>query len=210
MDRRVVMGFWLSILMTALVWWSWSKHPPDQGISAPPGTISSAGSTDLEPRSKEGRDSAIEFDVADLPDIDRAPFALDEHVDHDHVPLEDPTGDIELYQRQPMSAVPHHVVRGWGARGAGKVPGFVGAVVIVEPGISDESLTQLAKDIRRYHQDAEAVSVRVLDEERAATYDRHSDGGALIARHLVALVNINERLGMDRIKVRGQIVEILD
>jgi hypothetical protein len=122
----------------------------------------------------------------------------------DLLPAEDPTGDLVFYERKPMSAIPHRVVRGWGARGAGRVPGFVGAVVVVDPSISDERLVRLARDIRAYHSDAEALSVRILDSERAGLYDRHSDGGALLARHLVGVVNRNARLGTDRITVRGR------
>jgi len=34
--------------------------------------------------------------------------------EHDHSRVEDPTGDLALYERLPMSSVPHRVVRGWG------------------------------------------------------------------------------------------------
>ncbi len=106
-----------------------------------------------------------------------------------------------------MSPVPHQVVRGWGARGAGAISGVVGAFVVVDPEIGDEKLAELARDIRAYHSDANALSVRILDSERAATYDRHSDGGALAAAHLVGLVNRNERLGTDTVEIRGRVLE---
>lgn len=128
--------------------------------------------------------------------------------DHDYAVVEDPTGDLALYEEVPMSPVPHHVVRGWGARGAGAVPGVVGVFVIVDPEIGDEQLAELARDIRAYHSDAEALSVRILDSELAARYDRHSDGGALAAAHLVGLVNRNEQLGTDRIEIRGRVLEL--
>ena len=106
-----------------------------------------------------------------------------------------------------MSTVPHRVVRGWGAHGAGQVPGFVGAIVVVAPSIPDERLVQLARDIRAYHGDAKALSVRILDSERAGLYDRHADGGALLAKHLVGRVSRNVELGMDRITIRGEEIE---
>ena len=58
-----------------------------------------------------------------------------------------------------------------------------------------------------YHQGAKALSVRVLDSEEAATYDRHADGGALAKRHLVASVSRSEGLGLDSIEVRGAPIE---
>ena len=123
--------------------------------------------------------------------------------DHGHSIIEDPTGDLGLYERVPMSDVPHHVVRGWGARGSGKLPGVVGAYVIVDPAITDDTLERLARDIRIYHLDADAVSVRILDSEQAAIYDRHSDGGELAAAHLVGSLSRNSSLGIDRIEIRG-------
>jgi hypothetical protein len=125
----------------------------------------------------------------------------------DHAALEDPTGDLELYRERPMSAVPHEVVRGWGARRGGRIPGLVGAYVVVDPSRSDQELERLARDIRDFHYDAEALSVRILDSEEAAVYDRHGDGGALAAEHLVGRVNVNERLGVNRIEIRGRVIE---
>jgi len=126
---------------------------------------------------------------------------------HDHGIAEDPTGDLRYYEKYPMSRIPHRVVRGWGARGAGSLPGAVGVFVVVDPRISDAELETLARDIRDYHHDADALSVRILDSHEAATYDRHSDGGALAAEHLVALASRNERLEEDVIEVRGRAVE---
>ena len=136
---------------------------------------------------------------------------LEEHVEeaedlHDHGVAEDPTGDLRYYEKYPMSAIPHRVVRGWGARGAGPLPGAVGVFVVVEPRISDAELAALARDIRDYHHDAEALSVRILDSHEAATYDRHSDGGALAAEHLVALASRNQHLEEDKIEIRGRAV----
>ena len=106
-----------------------------------------------------------------------------------------------------MSAVPHRVIRGWGAGEDSGQLGLVGAYVIVEPGISDEQLIQLSRDIREYHRDAKALSVRILDSEEAATYDRHIDGGALKNQHQVATVTRDKTLGVDSIYVRGELVK---
>ena len=115
--------------------------------------------------------------------------------------------DLELYAQQPLSTVPHRVLKGWGAGSDAKVPGVVGVYVIVDPRISTRDLEFLARDIREYHRDADALTVRIVDSEEAATYDRHIDGGALLQRHLVATVHRNARLGVDEIQVRGVSVE---
>jgi hypothetical protein len=116
-------------------------------------------------------------------------------------------GDLELYARQPLSQVPHRVLKGWGAGSQAKVPGVVGVYVIVDPRISTRDLEFLAREIREYHRDADALTARILDSEEAATYDRHIDGGALLQRHLVATVHRNARLGVDEIQVRGVSIE---
>ena len=105
-----------------------------------------------------------------------------------------------------MSAVPHRVVRGWGASEEHSELGLVGAYVIVEPGISNEQLTRLSRDIQKYHRDAKALSVRILDSEEAATYDRHIDGGALGEQHEIATVTRDPAIGVNRILVRGKVV----
>jgi hypothetical protein len=132
--------------------------------------------------------------------------APDPHGD-EHAPA--PSGDLEHYAKRPMSAVPHRVVRGWGASEENSQLGLVGAYVVVEPGISDAQLTQLCKDIQRYHRDAKVLSVRILDSEEAATYDRHIDGGALANRHQVASVKRDPTLGVKdgEILVRNKLVK---
>ena len=119
----------------------------------------------------------------------------------------DPTGDLSIYREIPMSQVPHVVVRGWGISRRSNRQGVVGAFVIVDPGIAEEDLEKLARDIREYHRKEYAVSVRILDNERAATYDRHSDGGALAQRHLVASVTRNDELDVDEIRIGERILE---
>ena len=106
-----------------------------------------------------------------------------------------------------MSTVPHRVIRGWGASDDGSQLGLVGAYVIVEPGISDAQLIKLCRDIHKYHRDAKTLSVRILDSEDAATYDRHIDGGALMNQHEVATVTRDPALGVNGIDVRGKLLE---
>jgi hypothetical protein len=123
---------------------------------------------------------------------------------HGHAAPEDPYGDLALYADHPMSEVAHRVVRGWGAGARSPSPGHVGAYVVVDPAIDDAALRELALDIRDYHRSAEAVAVRIVDSEEAATYDRHTDGGARLQAHLVASVRRDERLGLDEVEIRGE------
>jgi hypothetical protein len=128
-----------------------------------------------------------------------------------HAPPEDapadPTGDLAYYASYPLSDVPHRVVRGWGVGPRSRLPGVVGATLVVAPGIDRASLARLARDIREYHRSAEIVAVRVLDSLEAATYDRHADGGALLAESVVATVHRNGDLGIDVVEVRGEAIE---
>jgi hypothetical protein len=119
----------------------------------------------------------------------------------------DPTGDLAYYAFYPLSDVPHRVVRGWGVGPRSRLPGVVGATVVVAPGIDRASLTSLARDIREYHRSAEIVAVRVLDSLEAATYDRHADGGALLAESVVATIHRNDDLGIEVVEVRGEAIE---
>ena len=127
---------------------------------------------------------------------------------HEHPPEPpDPTGDLAIYEEHPMSEVPHRVVRAWGLGPRSRSPGMVSAYVVVDPGIEDAALEKLARDIREYHRSESALLVRILDDERAATYDRHSDGGELIVRSLVGRVQHSEKLGLDEIELRGRRLE---
>jgi len=119
----------------------------------------------------------------------------------------DETGDLDIYRNAPMSAIPHVVARGWGMGGSSKRPGAVGAVVIVDPGISEASLEQLVRDIQAYHSREDAVSIRIMDDSHAATYDRHSDGGDLAQRHLLAQIVRNEEVDINEIRIGDRVLE---
>jgi hypothetical protein len=121
--------------------------------------------------------------------------------------FDDPFGDLAHYATHPISDVPHRVVRGWGVGPRSRNPGYVGATLVVDPGIGDAALASLVRDVREYHVDAHALAVRVFDSLEAATYDRHADGGALLTAHLVASVQRNARIGLDLATVRGESVE---
>ena len=78
----------------------------------------------------------------------------------------------------------------------------------IAPSLPTADLEQLARDIRDYHDDADSLNVRVVDSERAVTFDRHLDGGELLQLHLVATVRRNERFGVDSIEIRGVPVDL--
>jgi len=108
---------------------------------------------------------------------------------------------------EPMSAVPHELIGAWDDRPDSERPGAHRAIVaVVEPNISDTDLEQLVWDIRERHAGAEILDVRVYDSADAAKRSSALDGGAERARHLVAGVKRNDRLGYDEVTVRGRVV----
>ena len=189
----------------AFAWWRWSREhepllqasPPSEGLSAGESTAPAAmhRNPPAEPSKPIG--------VAPMDEV--VSEASEAHGDLEHVPA--PTGDLHLYAERPMSPVPHRVIRAWGASDDPSHLGLVGAYVIVEPGLSDAKLIELCRDIRAYHKDANALSVRILDSEEAATYDRHIDGGLFKNQHQVATVTRDPKFGEDSIHVRGERVE---
>jgi hypothetical protein len=118
------------------------------------------------------------------------------------------TGDLAIYDRKPMSAVPHRVSRAWGLSDDPGQRKLIGAYLIVEPGISDAELMKLGRDLIDYHRDAKILAVRVYDSEQAASYDRETDGGKLADDHLVARI-VNDSVRKQRgMYIRGRWVEL--
>jgi hypothetical protein len=171
------------------------------GAAAPGFSQAAPGSASRAPSAMAGTSAPIEEDPA---------YAVEPNRERgSHATADDSVApsDLELYAREPLSEVPHRVLKGWGAGNDAKIPGVIGVYVIVDPSLSTRDLEFLARDIREYHRDVDALTVRILDSEEAATYDRHIDGGARLERHLVATVHRNERLGIDEIQVRGVSIE---
>lgn len=197
----------VAVLAVLVAWWLWPEGAPPPPGGAPvaeeprataPARLA-ASVAPARPRPPEEAPTAYSDDRGDQPERDEPVGGEGDEPEFFEY------SDVEFYaERPPMSRVPHTVVRGWGARGGGRVPGVVGVYVVVAPGISDEDLERLALDISDFHHDASALSVRILDSDRAATYDHHIDGGALAAEHLVATLNRNDQLGTDRLEVRGE------
>ena len=110
--------------LVALAFWLWpgAPAPSSQPAGLAPARLPSAAPAPAAARTQ--------------------PEASAEHAEHaeqeahEHAPP--PSGDLLHYAAKPMSAVPHRVIRGWGASGGRDKPGLVGTYVIVEPGISDE------------------------------------------------------------------------
>ncbi len=209
----LVAGF-LSIVL--LGWWLWpgarEMLQPTRPASQTPRPNEPTPPAAMQRRQAAERPAATPPTAEPSPAVEVAPLnekklaeAPEPHGD-EHAAA--PSGDLELYAERPMSTVPHRVVRGWGAASDDLSRlGLVGAYVIVEPGISDAQLTRLALDIHKYHRDAKALSVRILDSEEAATYDRHIDGGALGEQHEVATVTRDPQLDVNRILVRGKVID---
>jgi hypothetical protein len=124
------------------------------------------------------------------------------------VPPAPRTGDLAIYDRKPMSTVPHQVARAWGLSAAEPSQrGRVGAALVVDPGITDAELMQLGRDLLAYHRDAKIVAIRIYDSEDAAGYDRETDGGALADQHLVGRVVNDPVRGLRGMFVRGKWIE---
>lgn len=191
--------------VSVLAWWLWPREPESirraspASESLPEGEPTSPAAVHATPRAEPSQPA----DVA--PMADREETTSEPHDDSEHAP--ERTADLLLYAKRPMSAVPHHVIRAWGATDDRSQLGLVGAYVIVDPEISDAQLTKLCRDIQAYHRDANALSVRIFDSEEAATYDRHIDGGALKNQRQVATVTRDSKLREDSIHVRGERVE---
>lgn len=140
----------------------------------------------------------------ELPAPDRALAAAD---GHEHPPDPDLAEELHWYEENPLSSVPHAVVRGWGARPAADRRGVVGLYVVVDPNLPTSQLEQLARDIRDHHEEAQTLSARIVDSEEAATYDWHIDAREYLHRHLVATVRRNVDLEVDSIEIRGVALE---
>jgi hypothetical protein len=118
------------------------------------------------------------------------------------------TGDLAIYDRKPMSEVPHQVSRAWGLSDDPGQRKLIGAYLIVDSGISDAELMKLGRDLIDYHRDAKILAVRVYDSEQAASYDRERDGGKLADDHLVARI-VNDSVRKQRgMYIRGKWVEL--
>ena len=103
----------------------------------------------------------------------------------------------------PLSPVHHRVLRSWGATPGSGSSGPRELHLVVEPSLGTSELEQLLRDALAQHTEAEVLTIRIYDSEAAVTYDRHSDGGALAERHLVASMSRHRRLGVESLRVRG-------
>jgi hypothetical protein len=194
-------GFFAVIV---LAWWLWPRERELLRHASPAPENRRAGEP-TPPAARHQTPLAERSEPVDIAPMDDSPAdASEAQGDQEHAPAA--TGDLLTYVERPMSAVPHRVIRGWGASDENSHLGLVGAYVIVEPRMTDEQLTQLCVDIQEYHRSANALSVKIFDSEGAATYDRHIDGGELKNRHQVATVTHDSALGLDAIHVRGELV----
>ncbi len=117
-----------------------------------------------------------------------------------------PVTDLVAWLNQnPLSPHPHEIARAWGGSPGATRP--VGLYVVVRPNLPTSQLEALARDLRAAYADAGVFALQVFDSEEAATYDRHTDGGALAELHLVARVVRDEALGTDTLQIRGNVIE---
>ena len=108
---------------------------------------------------------------------------------------------------KPLSPVPHRVLKAWAASKSGATSP-VGMTLIVDPSISNDALATLARDIVKNLPDSKLLNVRIYDSEKATTYDWMKDGGAFAGEHLVGQIWVNEQMGVRKVKVRGEEIEL--
>jgi len=196
----------------ALFWLGSRPAPPPPGSAADPGDPRAlAPPRELPAIPESAPPAAAPSAAASRPERARAATAevpdSPAHAEHDHAPDDRFAMESEWYAKHPMSAVPHQVVRGWGAAEGSERRGVVGVWLVVDPNLPTEDLEQLVRDVYDYHSGASELMARVLDSEEAATYDQHVDGGALRNLHKVATVRRNPKLGVDSIEVRGERID---
>jgi hypothetical protein len=180
--------------LAALLWW-YAPAAPLPSQSPPPSAAAVPPPTAPPPPEAAAPEPAAPSEPEEPPSLEEAQEATPS------------SGDLLLYDEKPMSKVPHRVARGWGATGERRAAGLVGAYVVVEPSISDAQLLDLARDILAYHGGAKIVAMRVFDDEEAATYDRHVDGGVLAEKHLVARIARDPVRGVLQVYVRGKWID---
>jgi hypothetical protein len=203
--RSVLAGAAAALAVGAVALWLWPRAPVP--APAPPGAAPEPAAVPA-PSARGVTGPALAPPAPAAAAAAPSPAAAAGHLHETEAEAAaEPDDDLLLYEREPMSGIPHRVVRGWGASEDRVQAGRVGAYVVVDPSISDEELIQLARDIRDYHRGANAVAVRILDSEEAATYDYHEDGGVRRDQHLVGRVQRDTALGVDAIQVRGESIE---
>jgi hypothetical protein len=78
---------------------------------------------------------------------------------------------------------------------------------VVDANLPARELEALVRDIHAAYGASKVLSAHIYDSEEAATYDRHLDGGALAALHLVARTAHDAVLEVDWMQIRGITIE---
>jgi hypothetical protein len=210
MEVRTLALIVLLLAGAPALFWLWSPNvPPSPSSRAVPDPKSAEPRSPTAPRHPAIAALRTETEVASSPRSNTrpdTPVAPDPD-GHDHAPDDSFASERAWYAAQPLSPVPHAIARGWGAAPESQRRGVVGLYVIVDPDLPTRDLEQLARDIYAYHASASELTVRILDSEEAATYDRHVDGGERLHRHIVAMVRRNLHLQVDSIEVRGEPID---
>ncbi|MGH0028164.1 MAG: hypothetical protein ACQGVC_00105 [Myxococcota bacterium] len=112
----------------------------------------------------------------------------------------------EKYRGQSWSSVDYELVAAHDgtpeAEGEGPRRLFI---AVVEPGLSDERVERLVRDIRARHRGAETLRIRVFDSKQAALTPSWTDAGDARKQHLVA--DFLREPGRERMLIRGREVQ---
>lgn len=212
-------------LAVGAIWWARRAPEPssladlareaDEGSAGAP-DASRTGAAGVDPASAaSGADAAPRSTVSgELGDVPVPPELRQRLLPADPDEKRDLPSKIEYpldpkLAELPLSDVPHRVVGAWDeATGEPELGARRGLVLVVEPGLSDADLENLARDVLDRHRDAEMLMLRVFDSPEAAVAPSHLDGGAFPASHLVVELSRNPLIDEGiRLRVRGRPVE---
>ena len=109
----------------------------------------------------------------------------------------------DQYQGQGWSTVPYELVA---ASDGSDEEGVEGPrrlfIAVVEPGLPDESIERLVRDLRVRHRSAEVLRIRIFDDRDAALTPTYTDDGAAREAHLQA--DLLREPGRERFVLRGR------
>ena len=197
----------LALLVAAFLLPDSSRQGPTQSVPRQTSVGQSRSADAVEPVTETASESAVTTPVSRNAEAVLSGTVIgDEHRRSEReLSIDERTSLAAWLNENPISPTPHAVIRAWGGGPGG--PGPVGLRIVVDQNLPTVELEVLLRDVRTAYGAADVLSTHVYDSEEAATYDRHIDGGALAALHLVARVVRDTALKVDTIQIRGQAIE---
>ena len=204
--RTTLLVFGLLAIAGGLAWLQISSHPPMPTATFLPENLAAAPAEEAAPGGPAAPEPASEPAPLALPAPEQ-PLATAGQPPQKAAAAPD-TSATFLGER--VSHVPQQMLRSWIRTAQPGAPAVGGMTLVVDPNLSTGELDRLARDVHQRSLGAQIFHARIYDSEEAATYDKHSDGGAMAERHLVAVVTRNTPRGLDVIRVRGVKIELAE